>query len=196
MSNGQYTLKKPEVMRLLFYCEDLRERIIVCLMVFCGLRRKEVASLLVEKIDWSRQRISYIGKGGRPAISPIPSSVLQDIRFYLAGRKSGFLFPAKKVKNTHLTITQINRIVTGIGKRAGVKSPNPNSKTGNINPHLLRHTFARFAKDAGLSIEEVQGLLRHKSFKTTYDTYGTLDYDEIHERYKKKFLAGEQSILD
>ena len=43
-------------------------------------------------------------------------------------------------------------------------------------------------KDAGLGIEEVQGLVRHKSFKTTYDVYGTLDFDEIQRRYEAKFL--------
>jgi len=105
--------------------------------------------------------------------------------------KSGFLFPAKKVKNTHLTVTQINRIVAEIGKRAKMSSPNPNSKTGNLTPHLFRHTFARLCKDAGMMVEEVQGLLRHKSFKTTYDVYGTLNYDEIQKRYKEKFLSRE-----
>lgn len=196
MSNGKYTLKKSEVSRLLFHCESLRERIIIRLMVHCGLRREEVASIRIEKIDWGRERISFIGKGRLAGLAPVPPTLLQDIKFYLAGKKSGYLFPAKKVKNAHLTITQINRIVADIGIRAGIKSPNPNSKTGNINPHLLRHTFARLAKDAGLTVEEVQGLLRHSSFKTTYDIYGTLNYDDIQERYKEKFLRDEQSVLD
>jgi integrase len=188
-NHGRYTLKPAEVNRLLFYCESLRERIIIRLMVHCGLRREEVASILVEKIDWGRERISFIGKGRLAGLTPVPPPLLQDMKFYLANKKSGFLFPAKKVRNTHITITQINRIVTDIGKRAGLKSPDPGSKTGNINPHLLRHTFARMCKDAGLSVEEVQGLLRHRSFKTTYDTYGTLDYDEIQRRYADKFLS-------
>lgn len=191
MSNGKYTLKKSEVQRILFHCQTLRERIIIRLMVDCGLRREEAASILIEKIDWARERISFIGKGRLAGIVPVPPDLLQDIKFYLAGRKSGFLFPAKKVKNTHLTVTQINRIVAEIGKRAKVNSPNPNSKTGNLTPHLFRHTFARLCKDAGLMVEEVQGLLRHKSFKTTYDVYGTLNYDEIQERYKEKFLNRE-----
>ncbi|MBI9084545.1 MAG: site-specific integrase [Desulfobacterales bacterium] len=189
-------MKKPEVKRLLFYCETLRERIIIRLLVHCGLRREEAASLMVGKIDWGRGRISFIGKGRLAGIVPVPPDLLQDIKFFLAGRTGGYLFPAKKVKNTSLTITQINRIVTAIGKRAGIKSPNPKSKTGNINPHLLRHTFARMCKDSGLTIEDVQGLMRHASFKTTYDVYGTLDFDEIQKRYQEKFLGIEQSISD
>jgi len=189
MSNAQYTLKPAEIKKLIFHCTDLRERIIIRLMVHCGLRREEVATLLIDRIDWTRSRISFIGKGRLPGNVPAPPDLMQDIKFYIAGRKSGYLFPAKKLKNAPLTNGQINRIVADIGKRAGLKSPNPNSKTGNINPHLLRHTFSRLCKDSGLGIEEVQGLMRHKSFKTTYDIYGTLDFDEIQKRYEDKFLA-------
>jgi len=191
MSNGKYTLKKSEIQRILFHCQTLRERILIRLMVDCGLRREETASILVEKIDWTRERISFMGKGRLAGIVPVPPDLLQDIKFFLVGRKSGFLFPAKKLKNAHLTVTQINRIVAEIGKRANIKSPNPNSKTGNLTPHLFRHSFARLCKDSGMVVEEVQGLLRHKSFKTTYDVYGTLNYDEIQKRYKEKFLARE-----
>ncbi len=187
--NGKYTLKPSEVKKLLFCCEDLRERIIVRLMVHCGLRREEVANLLIDRIDWNRNRISFIGKGRLAGIVPVPPDLLQDIKFFIANRRSGYLFPAKKRKNAPLTIVQINRIVTEVGRRANLRSPNPNTKTGNINPHLLRHTFCRLCKDSKLNIEEVQGLMRHKSFKTTYDIYGTLNFDEIQKRYEEKFLT-------
>jgi len=189
MTNGKYSLTPIEVKKLIYHCETLRERIIIRLMVHCGLRREEVASLLIEKIDWSRNRISFIGKGRLAGIVPVPPDLMQDLKFYIANRHSGFLFPAKKRKNAPLTNVQINRIVAEIGRRAGLKSPNPKSTTGNINPHLLRHTFSRLCKDAGLSIEEVQGLVRHKSFKTTYDVYGTLDFEQIQKRYEEKFLS-------
>ena len=189
MSNAKYTLKPAEVQRLIFHCVDLRERIIVRLMVHCGLRREETAGLLIDRIDWTRNRISFIGKGRLAGIVPVPPDLMQDIKFFIAGRKSGYLFPAKKRKSAPLTITQINRIVTEVGQRAGLRSPNPKSATGNINPHLLRHTFTRLCKDSGLGIEEVQGLVRHKSFKTTYDVYGKLDFDEIQRRYEERFLA-------
>jgi len=189
MSNGKYTLKPAEVRKLLFHCADLRERIIIRLMVHCGLRREEVANLLIDRIDWDRNRITFIGKGRLDGIIPVPPDLMQDIKFFIANRRTGYLFPARKKKNAALTITQINRIVSEIGARAGLKTPNPKSKTGNINPHLLRHTFCRMCKDSGLGIEEVQGLIRHKSFKTTYDVYGTLNFDEIQNRYEAKFLS-------
>ena len=87
-----------------------------------------------------------------------------------------------------MTVTQINRIVAVVGKRARVRPPNPLSKTGNINPHLFRNTYARSARTPALTIEEVQGLMRHASFKTTCDLYGTLKFEEIQKRYEEKLL--------
>ena len=189
MSNAKYTLKPAEVKKLIFHCVDLRERIIIRLMVHCGLRREEVATLLIDRIDWTRNRISFVGKGRLPGIVPVPPDLIQDVKFFIAGKKSGYLFPAKKRKNAPLTNVQINRIVSGVGTRAGIKSPNPHSTTGNINPHLLRHTFSRLCKDSKLDIETVQNLMRHKSFKTTYDLYGTQDFDDVQDKYEKAFLG-------
>lgn len=184
-----FTLKPAEIRKLIYNCQDLRERIIIRLMAHCGLRRNEVATLRVERIDWDRRRLSFIGKNRLPGVVPTPPDLLQDIKFYLAGRSSGWLFPARKqTKAGHLTRIQINRIVGQVGQRAEIKSPNPRSKTGNINPHLLRHTFARLCKDAGCSIEVVQGLMRHASFKTTFDYYGTLDFEAAQASYEQNFL--------
>ena len=187
-SNAKYTLTPAEVRKLIFHCEDLRERIIIRLMVHCGMRREEVAGVKVEKIDVQRRRISFLGKGRLSGIVPVPPEVLQDIKFFLAGRTYGYLFPAKKKKNSPIALVQINRIVSDVGKRAGLKSPNPKSGTGNINPHLLRHTYARLLKDADMSVEEVQNLMRHRSFNTTYSLYGTLQFDEVQSRYETRFL--------
>jgi integrase/recombinase XerD len=185
---ARFTLKPSEIKKLVFHCQDLRERIIIRLMAHCGMRREEVSQISVDRIDWERNRVSFIGKMHRKHQSvPVPPDLMQDIKFCLAGRKTGYLLPAKK-RDGHLTVIQINRIVAALGKRAGVRSPNPRSKTRNINPHLLRHTYARVCKDAGLTIEEVQGLRRHASFKTTYDLYGTINFEEIQKRYEEKFL--------
>ncbi|MBI5846063.1 MAG: site-specific integrase [Deltaproteobacteria bacterium] len=183
-----YTLKPTEVKALIFNCQNLRERIIIRLMAHCGMRREEVASIRAEKIDWTRNRISFVGKGRLPGVVPMPPDLLQDIKFFLTGRDSGWVFPAKK-RMDHITLVQVNRIVTEVGKRAAIKNPNPKSKTGNIHPHLLRHTFARLCKDAGCSIETTQGLMRHASFKTTYDMYGTQDFEAVQEQYERNVLT-------
>jgi len=142
----------------------------------------------VERFDWERRRISFVGKGRLVGATPLPPDLLQDIRFYLAGRREGHLFPARNKKGAALTNVQINRIIAEIGKRAGLKSPNPKSTTGNINPHMLRQTFARLCKDSGLGTEASQRLMRHASFKTTYHLYGTMGFESVQELYESQFL--------
>ena len=140
------------------------------LMAYSGLRRGEIANLKIEKIDWERNRISFIGRNRLHGTVPVSPDLMQDIQFYLAGRVEGPVFPSRKNGNkTPICLVQINRIVADVGKRAGIKNPNPKSKTKHVTPHLLRHSFARMAKDSGLTVESVQKLLRHASFKTAMD---------------------------
>jgi hypothetical protein len=56
-------------------------------------------------------------------------------------------------------------IIEQTGKRADIANPNPRLK--NLNPHLLRHSIARFLKNKGFSAEWVQNFLGHESYKTT-----------------------------
>ena len=188
-SNAAFALKPGEIKKLIFSCNTLRERIIIKLMAYSGLRREEVANLKIERIDWERCRISFIGKNRLPGTVPVSPDLIQDINFYLSGRTEGPIFPSKKKgKKEPICLVQINRIVSDIGKRAKIENPNPNSKTKHVTPHLLRHSFARMAKDAGLTVESVQKLLRHRSYVTTMDLYGTMSIEDVQENYEDKFL--------
>jgi len=188
-SNAPFALKPAEIKKLIFACNTLRERIIIKLMAYSGLRREEVANLKIEKIDWERNRISFIGKNRLHGTVPVSPDLMQDIQFYLTGRVEGPVFPSRKNgKKNPICLVQVNRIVSEVGKRAKIENPNPKSKTKHVTPHLLRHSFARMAKDAGLTVESVQKLLRHRSYVTTMDLYGTMSFEDVQEKYEEKFL--------
>lgn len=104
----------------------------------------------------------------------------------MGDRKVGFVFPSVSKLNTlgHISVRQINRVLGEAGNRAGLKNPIPELK--NINPHLLRHSIARILKDAGMSVEAIQKILRHSSYKTTMDMYGTKSIDDIQTEYNEK----------
>jgi integrase len=114
---------------------------------------------------------------------------MQDIQFYLAGRQEGNLFPARKKKG-HGAHQSPGEPDYGRDRQSRrLKSPNPKSTTGNINSHMLRHTFARLCKDSGMGTEATQRLMRHASFKTTYDLYGTMDFESAQKLYESQFLV-------
>ena len=108
------------------------------------------------------------------------------MRYVLGGSKDGYLFPAVSSLNNkgHISTTEINRIVAKAGHRAQLENPVPELK--NINPHILRHSCARILKDRGLSLEVVQKVLGHLSYKTTMDLYGTKSISEMDDELKEK----------
>ena len=86
-----------------------RDYAILLLLVRLGLRAGEVASLMLEDIDWEGGRLTVRGKGDRSAQLPLPTDVGQAIASYLKdGRqwttsRSVFLrtrAPAIRLKNS------------------------------------------------------------------------------------------------
>jgi len=182
---GQFTYTKKEINRLLSAAESPRDRALLGLLIFSGLRREEVVSIERAAIDRSRQRIRILGKGDKYRTVPVRADILQDIDFHLAAQKKRFkrspwLFPALNKKDAHLCTHQVNMIVQRAGEAAGLKNPNPKLKT--VNPHSLRHTFARILKKKGVEITAIKEVMGHKDIRTTQECYGLPSVREIHKK--------------
>jgi len=50
-----------------------------------------------------------------------------------------------------MSLRSVNRIVSNLGDRAGIVNPNP--RLTHLNPHLFRHSIARFLKSKRFSAE-------------------------------------------
>ena len=155
------------------------------------LFRSELAKIKIEEINFETRKISIMGKKNISRLASIFSDQLvEDLKIYiqyvLNNQNKGYLFPAISSLNEkgHITPTQINRIVAKAGKKAQINNPIPELK--NINPHILRHSCARILKDRGLSLEVVQKVLGHLSYKTTMDLYGTKSISEMDEELREK----------
>jgi integrase/recombinase XerD len=190
-SRSQFHLSPDQIKILIKHTEKLRDKVIIKLLAYCGLRRFELAKIKIEDIDFVTNKISISGKKNIGRLATIFSDQLLDdmkiyLRYVLKDVKSGYLFPAVSTlnENGHITPTQINRIVAKAGNRAQLQNPIPELK--NINPHILRHSCARILKDRGMSLEVVQKVLGHLSYKTTMDLYGTKSISEMDEELKEK----------
>lgn len=179
---GQYPLKPNQVQKLIDAAENLRDRILIKLLARAGLRRDEAVSIEIKDIDFDRRRLNIIGKGFKGRTIPVAAEILQDITFYIGNRKSGPVFRKvqRQSKQANLANYYLNDILKKAGKRAKLINPNPRLK--NINPHCLRHTFARTLKDKGVSVEVIQNMMGHSSYKTTMDVYGLLSIDDMQKQ--------------
>ena len=190
-SRSEFHLTEEQIKQLIKHTEKLRDKIIIKLLIHCGLRRFELAKIKIEDIDFLTNKISILGKRSTNRLATIFSDqLLEDIKIYiryiLNNKKQGYLFPAISSLNKkgHISNTEINRIVAKAGNRAQLNNPIPELK--NINPHLLRHSCARILKNKGLSLEVVQRVLGHSSFKTTMDFYGKKSISEMDDELKEK----------
>lgn len=190
-SRSQFHLTPDQIKLLIKSAEKLRDKIIIKILAYCGLRRFELAKIKIEDINFETAKINILGKQNIQRLATIFSDqLLEDLKIYiqyvLNNQKQGYLFPAVSSLNKkgYISPTEINRIVAKAGKRAQINNPNPDLK--NINPHILRHSCARILKDKGMSLEVVQKVLGHLSQKTTTDLYGTKSITEMDDELKEK----------
>jgi integrase/recombinase XerD len=182
---GQYTYNKKQLYRLLSAAESPRDRALLKLLMFAGLRREEVVSIERGHIDRSRKQARILGKGDKYRFVPLREDVIQDIDFHLAAmprrhKKSPWLFPATNKKDSHLVAIQVNRILQRAAENVGIKNPNPKLKT--VNPHSMRHTFARILKKKGVEITAIKEVMGHERIETTQEIYGLPSVKEIHKK--------------
>lgn len=190
-TRSQFHLTEDQIKLLIKSTEKLRDKVIIKLLAYCGMRRFELAKIRIEDLNLETNKIQILGKKNISRLATIFSDQLQEdlkiyLRYVLENDKEGYLFPAVSSLNKkgHISNTEINRIVAQAGHRAHLKNPIPELK--NINPHILRHSCARMLKDKGLSLEVVQKVLGHLSYKTTMDLYGTKSITEMDDELKEK----------
>ncbi len=179
--NSQFHLSPEEVARLLGASRCLRDRVILELFAFTGIRRAELVGLLVADINLAARQIRIrAGKGGRERIVFYPPTLDDGIARQCEASGAGPLFPGRVGP---LSMRAVNKIVADAGRRAGVPHPNPRRRF--VSPHLLRHSFARNWKKTGASLESLQRILGHASYSTTMDAYGTEGLTDTEDNYRR-----------
>lgn len=179
MKASAYHLKPAEVRKLVIATTNFRDRCIIKTLYWLGLRRKELVGLDIRDIDFERKRVKVReGKGGKTRIVPIiDDEYLGDLKHLIGSRKEGPVFLSNQDKQ--LAIRTVNLIIETTGKRADIENPNPARQ--HLNPHIFRHSIARFLKSKGFMAEWIQNFLGHESYKTTMDMYGTISIDEMQD---------------
>jgi len=154
-----------------------RDRAILAVMLFCGLRRLELATLTLghlQERDGHNVIADLIGKGGRVRTVKMPVPVKRVIDEWLraSGRElqeSSLVFVAMR-KGDHLAeggrIT--DQALYNLVRQFGVKIGHP-----KLSPHDLRRTFAKLARKGGAALEDISLALGHASIATTERYLGT-----------------------
>jgi site-specific recombinase XerD len=141
-----------------------RDRLLLALFAYAGLRRSELLGLDVDDLDLERRLLRVRrAKGGRARVVPIHPALEPLVCDYLAVRGpivSGPLFVGV-LHGRRLSQTVMSQTFGRYARAAGV------TERKRVTPHTLRHVFASELLRAGANLRQIQELLGHKHLDST-----------------------------
>jgi len=170
----------PEHMRLLLNSlngnslEEVRNKVIILMLLDCGLRISEIANLRLEDIDIANGSLTVMGKGAKQRL----------LRMGLLNRKTLWKYKTLRYDSSpwlwinkrgeRLKVSGIKQMVRKSGKKIGIR----------LHPHLLRHTFAISFLRNGANTFECQYALGHSSLEMTRRYTQTLNYEDVFRKHE------------
>lgn len=146
----------------------LRDRCMMELMAYAGLRVSEVCGLHLRDVDWREGEIRLrpeVAKGGKEAVVYLDGKTLAllerwkaERRHYAAGKPHLFVCIRTAQRGEPVDRRRVWEMINRRSKKAAIK---------HAWPHMLRHTFATWRLADGFTITEVQALMRHSNLRTT-----------------------------
>ncbi len=128
----------------------------------CGLRVSEIATVKIEHIYASENKLKVFGKGKKERYTILPSIVVNYLRLYYKSEnmniKKGYLFKGS-LDYEHMNPKGITNYIINIKNKYNLDS--------NFTAHSLRHSFASYYLINGGNIITLKAMLGHTSLGTT-----------------------------
>lgn len=152
--------------------KGVRDRALLALLIGCGLRRAEAASLSFDHVQQREGRwvlVDLIGKRDKIRTVPMPNWTKASIDAWsrVSGISAGLVFRAvnkgDRMIGDGITPQAIYNIIVRYADEL---------KNKGVAPHDLRRTFAKLAHKGGAAIDQIQLSLGHESIQTTEEYLG------------------------
>lgn len=156
-------LEATERQRSDFRC--VRDRAVLSVLIFCGLRRQELLDLTIQSLNLPDQALLVQqGKGKKSRTVYLCDEALAALRDWLALRSTlkcrhDYLFVTEDRR--HFGETSLPRMLEEIKAIAGLKGD------PRIKPHSIRHAAATRLMRNGADIRSIQAWLGHSQLQTT-----------------------------
>ncbi len=171
-------LQTEEVERVIAACDPARpagkrDRAILLLLARLGLRAGDIVQLRLADLDWKEATISVSGKGRRQTLMPLTQEIGDAIAKYITEGRPETAVDALFIRSrapfralaNHCAVSMITAQAM---HRAGVVCPSRGAA------HVLRHSIASSMLRQGASLQDIAGVLRHRSTATT-EIYAKVD---------------------
>jgi integrase/recombinase XerC len=159
--NGRQVLRFDEYTKMLSLAgANPRDYAILQVFLQTGIRVSELASLKIEDIDFVKPSITVRGKGKQEREIALEKKGIHALKSYLAVRGESFS-PRVFLNYQGEPISErgVRKLVVKYRKEAGI--------TKKASCHTLRHTFATYKAEKGVSAFQLQQWLGHANLNTT-----------------------------
>jgi len=166
-----------EVRKLFQVVENDEDRLALLLLVDCGLRITELASIKLKNINLEDASILINGKGGKTRTVYLSATSVKYLRDYVSKVNGEYLFPVNRsdANNQHRNRRFFEIRLAELCERAGIEQ---------ITPHQLRHYFATHTLSSGADVKAVSEMLGHADVGITLKIYHHVNARAIREMHQ------------
>ncbi|KKQ52120.1 hypothetical protein A2865_01820 [Candidatus Woesebacteria bacterium RIFCSPHIGHO2_01_FULL_39_17] len=152
-------LPRTEIRKLINSIKNNKHKLLISLSYGAGLRVSEVINLKVKDVDLEELIIHLkSAKGNKDRITVMPSTLVNDLKNLLAGKKKNDLV-FESERGGKLNVRTAQKVFSNALKKAVITKP--------ATFHSLRHSFATHLLENGVDVRYVQELLGHANIRTT-----------------------------
>jgi integrase/recombinase XerD len=174
-------LSSEEVSQFWSSFHTYRDLSVTALMLFNGLRSREVIGLRLEELRLSEGQFRVLGKGNKERVLPLSEDTIQILDRYLEIERprvsSPYVFLCLKGP-------QRGSPMTPAGLRSLFRHHRQQTKVPLANPHRFRHTFGTTMARSGVSLLALMHLMGHSQIHTTM-LYVSLSPEDVWREYRQ-----------
>jgi len=174
-------LSESEVNSLMLSCKNIREKALLSLLSYSGVRPKELCGIRVSELNVAEKTLFVnLGKGMKDGFVEISSRCVSTILLYLNSfplKGNDFLF--QTISGKQYNQCALRKLIKVLAKRAGLNK--------QISPYTFRHAFACNMVIRGAHILYVKKQLRHSYLETTMQYLNTPLAWESREKYLPQY---------
>jgi site-specific recombinase XerD len=170
--------KDDEVEKLFQVTENDDDRLSLLLLVDCGIRVTELATIKLKNVDLNNASILINGKGYKDRTVYLSETTIKYLRNYLLNKKGEYLFSVIRAdaQIKHRSRRFFEDRLTELCVKAGVD---------HITPHQLRHYFATHTLSNGADVKAVSAMLGHADAGIPLKIYHHVNVKSIREMHRE-----------
>jgi len=174
----KYTLTEAEVALILAATRNIREKAILTLLAYSGIRNAELCRLRVCDVDFGNNVLRiFAGKDAKDRVVCVSGECIKILLVYLHEHPRGendYLFTTIE-HDEQYTKSALRKLVKTVATRAKIAK--------RVYPHLFRHSLATNMLNRGANLMTIQNQLGHAHVETTM-IYVTSRWQRIQAEYQ------------